>query len=130
MRLMSSQSGFFLVVFGAAVLIFLAQSTEYRGAEYMGTAGYMALAGGLGTLASVILAVRMFKKAEPGDVALAACVCAALPFVVEWALRINGTQLNVHGIAILGFFIFAVGSCPCAIALFIAMAVRATARSK
>ena len=127
---MSNRSGFFVAVFGVALVIFLAQSTEYRGADYMAVAGYVALAGGLGTLALLILAVRMFKTAETGGVVLSACVCAALPFVVTWLLSVNGTQLNVHGFAILGFFIYALGSCLCAIGLLIAAAVRASTRSK
>lgn len=127
---MSNRSGFFVAVFGVAVIIFLAQSTEYRGADYMAVAGYVALAGGLGTLASLILAVRMFKTAATAGVVLSACVCAALPFVVAWLLSVNGTQLNVHGFAILGFFIYALGSCLCAIGLLIAAAVRASTRSK
>ena len=58
----------------------------------MAVAGYVALAGGLGTLALLILAVRMFKTAETGGVVLSACVCAALPFVVTWLLSVNGTR--------------------------------------
>ncbi len=127
---MSSRFGFWLAVFGAAVMIFLAESAEYRGVESMDAAVFMAAVGGIFTFALVILAIPMFRGATSGRALLAGCACGAMPLVIEWALRINGTQLNVHGVAILGFFLYALGSWCCAIGLLIATAVRAIARSR
>jgi hypothetical protein len=120
--------GFFSALFGSAALIFLSQSIEYAGAEYMQFAGFLALTGGIGTVALLTLAIRMFKHVGDGDVVLAMLCCAGLPFIVDWLLRINGTQVNVHGFAILGFFIYGLGSWACAIGLLIAMAVRSKRR--
>ncbi|HTA47530.1 MAG TPA: hypothetical protein VK789_34050 [Bryobacteraceae bacterium] len=109
-------------------MIFLSQSIEYAGAEYMKFAGLLALGGGLGTIAALILAARMFKHVGDGDVGLAICCCAGLPFAVGWLLSINGTQVNVHGFAILGLIFYALGCWACVIALIIAMAVRSRKR--
>jgi hypothetical protein len=38
------------------------------------------------------------------------CLVGALPFLVDWLLTLNGTPGNVHGIAILGYMIFTLGS--------------------
>jgi len=103
---------------------------EYRGRTYREFAGALAFIAVAGTIVMVTLAVRGFKDASALDVVLTSCCIAALPFVVDWLLRVNGTQLNVHGFAVLGYVIYAFGSEACAIGLFTATAVRAMRSEK
>ncbi len=117
-------------MFGTAVSIFVAQRIEYLGLEYMNFAGALALGAVVGTTVLAILAVRMFMHAGAVAVALAAGCFAGLPFLIDWLLRLNGTQLNVHGFAILGYFVYLLGSEACAIGLVIALVVRSAMRWK
>jgi hypothetical protein len=117
-------------VFGTAAIALLAQTIEYRGLAYMNVAGALALATVVGTVVSVALAVGIFKDGDPLDVVLGSCCIAGLPFLVSWLLTMNGTQLNVHGYAIFGYFVYLFGSEVCAIGLLIAVPVRAIVRSK
>lgn len=110
--------------------MFVAQQIEYLGLEYMMFAGLMTLGAVIGTIVLVILAVRMFRGAGAAEVVLASSCLAGLPFLVAWLLRLNGTQLNVHGFAILGYFIYLCGSEACSIGLVIALAVRSAIRWK
>jgi hypothetical protein len=121
---------FLSVVFGTAAIMFLAQSVEYRGLEYMELADALAVAGVAGSVISMVLAARTFRHVGALDVMLAARCTAGLPFLVDWLLRLNGTELNVHGFAILGYLIYGLGSESCAIALLIAVAVRTAVRLK
>jgi hypothetical protein len=119
----------FSVLLGTAVSMFLAGSLEYRGLEYVARAGALALAAVVGNLVFAVLAVWAFRHFSTLDVVLAACCTAGLPFLVQWLLRLNGTQLNVHGGGvILGFFAYGLGSELCAVALLIAVVVRSTVR--
>ncbi len=117
-------------MFGTAVLMFVAQRIEYLGFEYMNFASALALGAVVGTVALAMLAVRMFMHAGAVEVALASGCLAGLPFLIDWLLRLNGTQLNVHGFAILGYFVYLFGSEACAIGLVIALAVRSAFRWK
>jgi hypothetical protein len=110
--------------------MFLAQSVEYAGLEYMNVAAALAFGTAIGTVVSVVLAVRLFRRVGALGVALASGCLAGLPFLIDWLLRINHTQLNVHGSAILGYFVYAFGSEACAIGLLSAVALRTFMRSK
>jgi hypothetical protein len=119
----------FSVMFGTAASMFLAGSFEYRGLEYMPLVGALVLAAVVGTLVFAVLAVWAFLNIGTLDVLLAACCTAGLPFLVEWLLRLNETQLNLHGgYAVLGFLAYGLGSELCAIALLIAVVVRSSVR--
>ena len=115
----------FSTVFATAIMMFAAQSLEYRGLEYMTWAGALAIAAIVGTACFAVLAARMFRHVSALEIVLVTCSLAVLPFLIEWLLRLNGTQLNVHGFAILGFFVYGLGSELLAIALIIAVVVRA-----
>ncbi len=113
-----------MVMFANAVLIYLAQASEYRGLDYMNQAESLALAGALGTVLLVVLAVWNFRKSTASDSAPIIFFMAALPFIVGWLLENRGTQSNVHGAAIIGFLFYTLGSEVCALALLIALLVR------
>lgn len=110
--------------------MFLAQRVEYLGLEYMKFAGALALGAVIGTVVLVVLAIRVFRHSGALDAVLAVGCLAASPFLVEWLLRINGTELNIHGVAILGYFLWALGSEICAAGILIALVVRTAMRWK
>ena len=114
----------FSTVLATAALMFFAQSTEYRGQQYARIAFVLTIAGIVGTIGFIALAIRMFTRAG-GAAVLAACFSiAALPFIVDWLLRRNGTQLKIHGAAIYGFFFYGFASEICAVTLFLALVMR------
>ena len=110
-------------VFATAIMMFAAPSLEYRGPEYVTWAGLLAIAAIVGTACSTVLATRMLRHVSAPEMVLTACSIAGCPFL--WLLTVNHTQLNVHGFAILGFLVYGLGSELLAIALVIAVVVRA-----
>ena len=113
---------FFSMLFGTAAIMFLTQRIEYAGYEHV--AGVLAYAVVLGTLTLTILAVRLFGRTAGLNLLLATGSMASLPFLVVRLLTINGTPLNVHGLAMLGWIAYGFGSEACAIGLLIAATVR------
>lgn len=111
-------------------MMFAAQSLEYLGLEFMTLAGVLAITAIIGCVCFAILAARMFRHVSALEIVMIACSIAGLPFLVDWLLRLNDTQLNVHGFAILGFFVYGLGSELVAIALVIAVVIRAVIRPK
>src|SRR5258708_32691582 len=96
----------FLVVFGTAVTMYVAQSLQYRGPGQTTFTGILAFTVAVGTVASVLLAAKMIDQDSIPGVLLAICSIAALPLVVGWLLSISNMPVNAHGIAVLGFFTY------------------------
>lgn len=126
----SRRVSFLSTVLGTAGLMFLAQSVEYAGLEYLKLSGALAVGVGVGTVLFMALAVRMFRHVGTFEMVLAGGCVAGFPFLVDRLLKVNGTQLNVHGNAILGYFIYAFGSEACAAGMIIAVGVRTFMRLK
>jgi hypothetical protein len=127
---MSRRVGFLSAVVGTAGLMFLAQSVEYAGLGYMKLSGALAFGVGGGTVLFMVLAVRLFRHVGMLEMVLAGACIAGLPFLVDRLLKVNGTQLNVHGNAILGYFIYVFGSVACAVGIIVAVGVRTFMRLK
>jgi hypothetical protein len=119
-----------LAAFGAAVLVFLAQSIEYKDMDYDDYVQVLAGAAVILTVISTLLVAQDFKRMGVIEIAFAIACFAGLPFVAELLLKWNRTQLNVHGYAIFGYFLYLVASELCAIGLLIALAVRAFRRPR
>lgn len=114
----------------SAVLIFAAQATEYAGLEYMTLAVGFAVAALVGTLITLGLTAAVFSNSSTASLLALALLFAAGPFAVDLTLRANQTQLNVHGLAMLGFLVYAALSELAFLFIIAAVVVRAARRAR
>ena len=125
---MSKRSILLIVILSTAVLSFASSSSEYIGMGYMAIAALAGLASVAGSIVTTILAVRFFSGLRTEEVVVLAICIAGSPFAVSWALTTNHTPPNVHGLAILGFLLYALISVLCAAVTLLSAAVRALRR--
>ena len=118
-------------VLATAVLMFLAQVMEYAGLEYVKLAAGLALAATIGTFSFIALAIREFRSSSSSiEIILLAGLIGIMPFLLDRTLRLNGTQLNVHGIAMLGFLVYATVSELCGMGMLVALGIRSVVQAR
>lgn len=111
----------------SSVLMFAAQAAEYSWLEHMTLAAGLAVVALLITFTTLGFAITIFRNSTASRLLTLAFLFAIVPFVVDWTLRANQTQLNVHGLAMLGFLGYAALcelGCVSMVAAVIAKAVR------
>jgi hypothetical protein len=129
-RVDQSRFGFLPAALVTAAIVFKAQSSEYRGLEHLKLAGRLVGLGIVGTGVFVFLAFKLRKLGGNLGIVLSGCLVVALPFLVDWLLTLNGTPGNIHGIAILGYMIFTLGSWISGAVLLVTALVRTVAQRR
>jgi hypothetical protein len=124
------RTSFYVALLGTAMVMFLTERVEYAGLEYLQIAGALTACTVAGTAALLLLAVFVFLYAGASEVLLACGCIATCPFLVAWLLYICGTELNMNGYAMFGYFAYLFGSELCAIGLLVAVAIRTFLRLK
>ena len=109
----------------------MAQRIEYTSMESEASAAIWTLASIFASVSLPIVAFRAFQAVSLIDVALASFAMASLPFTVDWLLKVNQTELNVHlGPAMLGFFVYGCISLVSAVIFLIAAVARSLRRRR
>jgi hypothetical protein len=117
-----------LIISGIGLGVVAAQWLEYQGLGYMKAATVLAVICSLASLAFLACTAVALRNRVIRYSVLAACGVAAAPFLVQWALQRIGTEINLSGYAIWGFFLFTSSAYLAAAALLIGAAVRAVVR--
>ena len=113
-----------LATVGAAVLMFAAQAVEYTDYKYQRLSAGLAFAGFLVTFVLTVLIIRAFRVAQPIGLAVVACLIGLMPFVLWEALRVNRTQLNVHGVGGTIILVYGWGSLLCCLSMLVGVTIR------
>src|SRR6266849_5426576 len=115
----------FLVVFGSAATVFLAQTLGYRGYEYMTFVSVLSFAGAIGIVASALMTAKLIDLSGIVNAVFAISSLVGLPLLVDYLV-----PANVHGPAFLGFIVYFYGSEAAGIGLLIALVVRIFTRHR
>ncbi|WP_263355939.1 hypothetical protein [Acidicapsa ligni] len=122
---MSRQGRLYLALAIASLLMLTVSPLEYISYKFMSTASFIALAGLISIVVACVLAFRNFHREEsPANIANLFFI-AALPIALGVVLTLIHKEPNVHGISLPAFLLYTAISEICALALLIALIIRA-----